>query len=91
MKVDVCDCTIVYALYMVDSYLSSQGDGGDLYMYYVWFKVNAMFIYILNEKKFVIYYHAPPHANIYSHQTKSKIGLIANNIYICALLSCEIQ
>ena len=51
MKVDVCDCTIVYALYMVDSYLSSQGDGGDLYMYYVWFKVNAMFIYILNEKK----------------------------------------
>ena len=29
MKVDVPVC-IVYALYMVDSYLSSQGYGGDL-------------------------------------------------------------
>ena len=51
MKVDLCDC-IVYALYMVDSYLSSQGDGGDLYVYCVWFKVNVMFIYIIRKNLF---------------------------------------
>ena len=79
MKVDLCDC-IVYALYMVDSYLSSQGDCGDLYVYCVWFKVNVMFIYIECRKICSMISCSTPckHCHI---GTESKIGLVVNNIY----------